>query len=75
MFDMHEQTAARMFGIKPEEVTAGQRRLAKRRNFLSLYSGCEETPEKTAAMDKFWVLMEGETTKLGEKIVPVQSSR
>lgn len=59
MTDLHQQTAARMFSVKPEEVTAEQRRLAKRRNFLKLYGG-EETPEQEARMDKLWVVM-GET--------------
>jgi len=29
MIDVHKETAARMFSVKPEEVTPEQRRLAK----------------------------------------------
>ena len=57
MIDVHKETAARMFSVKPEEVTPEQRRIAKRRNFLHLYGG-KETPEQEAMMDKLCKEME-----------------
>jgi len=56
MFDIHKETAARMFSVPVEDVAPEQRRLAKRRNFLKLY-GDEETPEQEARMDKLWLAM------------------
>ena len=35
--DVHRETAAEMFGVRPEEVTKDMREAAKRRNFGKLY--------------------------------------
>lgn len=53
--DLHKITAARMFKISEDEVSSEQRRVAKRRNFVRLYSDHCETPEQEKLQDELWV--------------------
>lgn len=44
MKDLHRERAAKLFGIKPEEVTDEQRRLGKERNYIDAYSDPARRP-------------------------------
>jgi DNA polymerase-1 len=45
--DLHTQTASRMFGVPPEEVTPAMRRIAKERNFGTCYGRPPWPPNKS----------------------------
>lgn len=46
-FDVHRETAAKLFNVPPEAVTPDQRKAAKVANFRHLYGGTKNLPRNS----------------------------